>query len=134
MAEAKTKETNASVTDFLDGVGDEKKRADAYRVLQIMREETGAEPRMWGESMVGFGHYTYRYASGREGDWPLAAFSPRKTSLTLYLTPGYQNNVELMERLGKFTTGKSCLYIKRLSDVDEAVLRQLVRDSMEAVQ
>ncbi|MBP6788544.1 MAG: DUF1801 domain-containing protein [Candidatus Promineofilum sp.] len=134
MAELKTKATDASVEAFLNSVADEKKRADAFRVLQIMREETGEEPQMWGESMVGFGRYHYQYASGRQGDWPLTAFSPRKANLTLYITPGFDRYEALLAGLGKFTTGKSCLYVKRLSDVDETALRELVRQSVAVMR
>jgi hypothetical protein len=134
MAELKTKATDASVEAFLNCVADEKKRADAFRVLQIMREETGEEPQMWGESMVGFGRYHYQYASGRQGDWPLTAFSPRKANLTLYITPGFDRYEALLAGLGKFTTGKSCLYVKRLSDVDETALRELVRQSVAVMR
>ncbi len=134
MAEPKTKANDASVEAFLNAVPDERKRADSFRVLEIMREVTGEEPRMWGDSMVGYGSYHYKYASGQEGDWPLTAFSPRKANLTLYITPGFERYEELLGRLGKFTTGKSCLYVKRLSDVDEATLRELVRQSVEVMR
>ena len=134
MAEPKTKANDASVEAFLNAVPDERKRADSFRVLEIMREVTGEEPRMWGDSMVGYGSYHYKYASGQEGDWPLTAFSPRKASLTIYITPGFERYEELLGRLGKFTTGKSCLYVKRLSDVDEATLRELVRQSVEVMR
>ena len=134
MDEPKTKPNDASVEAFLNSVADEKKRADAFRVLQIMREEASEEPQMWGDSIVGFGSQHYKYASGREGDWPVIAFSPRKANLTLYLAPGSERYNELLGQLGKFTTGKSCLYIKRLSDVDEATLRQLVRHSVEVTR
>ena len=131
MAELKTQENDASVPEFLNAVGDERRRADAQRLAGIMQEETGEPPRMWGDSIVGYGHYHYRYASGREGDWMLVAFSPRKTNLTLYIMAGFDGYEELLGRLGKFTTGKSCLYLKRLADVDEAVLRELVRRSAD---
>lgn len=134
MAELKTKVNDANVEAFLNAVPDEKKRADALRLMQIMREVTGEEPRMWGNSMVGYGSYHYKYASGQEGDWPLTAFSPRKANLTLYITPGFERYGELLGGLGKFTTGKSCLYVKRLSDVDEATLRELVRQSVEVMR
>ena len=130
MAENKTKANDASVEEFLNAVPDEKKRADAFRVLQMMREETGEEPQMWGDAIIGFGSYHYKYASGREGDAPLIGFSPRKANLALYITSDFDRYGALMERLGKFTTGKACLYVKRLSDVDEATLRELVRQSV----
>lgn len=131
MAENKTKANDASVEAFLNAVPDEKKRADAFRVLAIMREETGEEPRMWGSSIIGFGSLHYKYASGREGDQPLVGFSPRKANLALYITSDFDRYGALMERLGKFSTGKACLYVKRLSDVDETTLRELVRQSVE---
>ena len=134
MAENKTKPTTAGVEAFLNAVPDEKKRADAFRLLQIMREETGEEPVMWGSSIVGYGNYHYKYDSGREGDSPLIGFSPRKANLTLYITSDFDRYEALMSRLGKFTTGKSCLYVKRLSDVDEGVLRELMRQSVEVMR
>ena len=134
MAEPKTKPTDASVEAFLNAVPDEKKRADSFRVLEIMREVSGEAPQMWGDAIVGFGTSHYTYASGREGDWPLIGFSPRKASLTLYITSDFDRYADLLGRLGKFTTGKSCLYIKRLSDVDEATLRELVRQSVEVAR
>ena len=98
-----------------------------------MREVTGAEPQMWGDSIVGFGSYHYVYASGREGDWPLTGFSPRKRNLTLYIMAGFDEYDELLSRLGKFKTGKSCLYINKLEDVDQEVLAELVKRSAEHV-
>ena len=130
MAENKTKANDASVEEFLNAVPDEKKRADSFRLVQIMREETGEEPVMWGDAIVGFGSYHYKYASGREGDAPLIGFSPRKANLALYITSDFDRYGALMDRLGKFTTGEACLYVKRLSDVDEATLRELVRESV----
>ena len=130
MAENKTKANDASVEEFLNAVPDEKKRADAFRVLAIMSEATGEEAQMWGDAIVGFGSYHYKYASGREGDAPLIGFSPRKANLALYITSDFDRYGALMDRLGKFTTGKACLYVKRLSDVDEATLRELVRQSV----
>ena len=133
MADNKTQPTEASVREFLDGVENETRRADAKQVLELMREVTGEEPRMWGPSIVGFGAYRYRYESGREGDWFLAGFSPRKSNLVVYIMSGFPRHAELMERLGKHRTGKSCLYINRLEDVDLDVLRELVRRSAEHV-
>ena len=131
MAELKTKENDGDVVAFLNAVPDAGKRADALRVMAIMREVTGEEPRLWGDSIVGYGHYHYKYASGREGDWFLAGFSPRKANLTLYITSGFEQFEELRARLGKHTIGKSCLYVKRLSDLDEATLRELIGRSVE---
>jgi hypothetical protein len=130
MAEPKTKPTEASVSAFLDKVPDAARRQDCRTVLGLMREVTGEEPTMWGSSIVGFGRYRYKYESGREGEWPIVGFSPRKNDLTLYVTPGFEPFAGLMARLGKYKTGKSCLYIKKLSDVDLAVLRNLLAESV----
>ena len=132
MAELKTKKNKESVTQFLNGIEDEKRRKDAKAVLKMMKEITGEKPSMWGPSIVGFGHYHYKYASGRENDWFKVGFSPRKTALTLYLMTGFNRYQELMAKLGKYKTGKSCLYIKKLEDVDNDVLRELITESMEA--
>jgi hypothetical protein len=131
MAELKTKLTDASVEDFLDEIADERKRQDSYTILTMMQEVTGAKAKMWGDSIVGFGSYHYKYASGREADWPLVGFSPRKQNLTLYIMSGFEQYDELLQRLGKHSTGKACLYVKRLADVDLAVLQQLVKLSVE---
>jgi len=130
MAELKTKPTTASVTKFLNGVSDKTRREDCFAVLEMMREVTKEEPAMWGSSIVGFGRHRYKYESGREGEWPITAFSPRKGDLTLYFMPGFDIAPE-MERLGKYKTGKSCLYIKKLADVDPKVLKQLVTKSVK---
>ena len=130
MAELKTRENDGDVLAFLNAVPDEGKRADARRVMAIMREVTGEEPRLWGDNIVGYGHYHYKYASGREGDWFLTGFSPRKANLTLYITSGFEQFEDLRARLGKHTVGKSCLYVKRLSDLDEATLRELIGRSV----
>ena len=130
MAELETKESEASVEAFLASVPDEQQRADARAVCALMGEVTGQPPKMWGKSMVGFGRYHYRYASGREGDWFVVGFSPRKRDLTLYIMPGFRAYEGLLAKLGKHKTGKSCLYLKRLSDVDGAVLRELVTRSV----
>lgn len=110
--EIKTRENDHSVTDFLNNVVDENKRQDCFTILNLMREITGYEPKMWGDSIVGFGSYHYKYASGREGDMPLTGFSPRKKNLTVYVLPGFERYTALMAKLGKYKTGKSCLYIK----------------------
>jgi len=130
MAELKTRENDGDVLAFLNAVPDESKRADAQRVMAIMCEVTGEEPRLWGDNIVGYGHYHYKYASGREGDWFLTGFSPRKANLTLYITSGFEQFEDLRARLGKHTVGKSCLYVKRLSDLDEATLRELIGRSV----
>lgn len=133
MAEPKTQPTKSSVTDFINTVSDEQRRKDCSAVIKIMKEVTGAKPEMWGPSIVGFGRHRYKYASGREGDWPVAAFSPRKNDLTLYFMPGFQDYADLMNRLGKYKTGKSCLYLKKLADVDANVLRKLIQKSVDAL-
>ena len=131
MAEAKTKPTKASVTQFLNQIPDAARRDDCVAVAKMMEEITGSKPQMWGPSIVGFGTWRYKYASGHEGDWPVAAFSPRKQDLTLYLTPGFQKREELMSQLGKHKSGKSCLYIKRLSDIHLPTLKKLIQLSVK---
>ena len=129
MSEPKTKKNAASVEDFLNAVGNPQKREDSFRLLGLMSEITGNDAAMWGPSIVGFGSYHYVYESGREGDWMLTGFSPRKQALTVYIMAGFGRYDEIMSKLGQFKTGKSCLYIKRLSDVDETVLRELIASS-----
>ncbi len=131
MAEPKTKLTDASVEDFLDAVKDEQVRDDCREIAKIMQEATKAPPKMWGTSIVGFGSYHYKYASGREGDWMLTAFSPRKQNLTLYVFGGFEGYDELMDKLGKYTCGKSCIYIKRLSDLHLPTLKKLIKASVK---
>lgn len=131
MSENKTKPTNADVIEFINNVPDERKRQDSLTVLELMHEVTGEEPKLWGTSMVGFGSYHYKYASGREGDTFLTGFSPRKQALTIYITAGFAQYEALMAKLGKHTTGSSCLYVKRLADIDLDVLRELVAKSVD---
>ncbi|MCB9076420.1 MAG: DUF1801 domain-containing protein [Anaerolineaceae bacterium] len=131
MAELKTQPTDHSVEAFLNSVADDRKRQDSFTILNLMAEVTGADPEMWGDSIVGFGRYHYKYASGREGDWFLTGFSPRKQNLTLYIMAGFDQYDSLMDKLGKYKTGKSCLYIKKLQDIDQTVLRELVKQSVE---
>jgi hypothetical protein len=133
MSDPKTRPTNQDVEQFLESIADPQRRQDSRAIVEIMRDVTGAAPRMWGDSIVGFGSYRYRYASGREGDWPLTGFSPRKQNLTLYLSYGFEQHGELLERLGRYKTGKACLYLKRLDDVDRGALRELIRRSLEQV-
>lgn len=130
MAELKTQKNEESVTDFLNTVENEKKRQDAFKILKLMQEVTGEEPAMWGSSIIGFGEYHYKYASGREGDWMLVGFSPRKQNLTLYIMAGFDEYNQLLAKLGKYKTGKSCLYINKIEDVDLDTLRELVRQSV----
>jgi hypothetical protein len=132
MAELKTKKNDTDVKSFLDTIENEKRRIDSIAVMQLMHDVTGMEPKMWGPSIVGFGDYRYSYTSGREGDWFIVGFSPRKAALTLYITTSFDKYPELMEKLGTYTTGKSCLYIKKLEDVDLKVLKKLVKASMKA--
>jgi hypothetical protein len=131
MAEAKTKPINESVKDFLNKISDEERRADCFRVAKIMEEITGEKPKMWGPSIIGFGSYRYKYASGREGDWPITGFSPRKKDLTVYLMMGFAKHGELMEKLGKHSSAQSCLYIKRLSDIHIPTLKKLIKLSVK---
>lgn len=134
MSDLKTKQNEQSVDAFLGQVPDERKRADSYRILEIMKAATGEEPKMWGDSIVGFGSYHYKYESGREGDWFLTGFSPRKRNLTLYIMPGFDDYSEILDDLGKYKTGKSCLYINKLEDVELEVLEKLVNRSVEHMQ
>ena len=130
MAKMKTTPTQASVDAYIDAVEDEQKRADCRAVAAMMAEVTGAPARMWGPSIVGFGTYHYRYASGREGDFMETGFAARKRAITLYIMAGFSEYGDLLAKLGKHDTGKSCLYVKRLADVDQAVLREMVERSV----
>ncbi len=131
MAEPKTKPTDRDVEDFLNSVQDEKKRQDSFTILRLMEEATGEEPQMWGDSIIGFGLYKYKYASGREGEWFLTGFSPRVQNLTLYIMSGFDQYDVLLDQLGKYKTGKSCLYINKIEDVDLQTLKDLVEQSVE---
>ena len=133
-SQLKTQRTRASVKVFLDGVADEQKRKDAQVISALMQDITGEKPEMWGSSIVGFGSYHYKYASGQEGDWPIVGFSPRKDSLTLYIMPGFRDYAELLEKLGKHRKGMSCLYIKSLDDVHLPTLKTLVRQSVRQMK
>lgn len=132
-AQLKTKPTGNSVAAFLNAIPDEARREDCETVLKLMKRATKAEPKMWGPGIVGFGSYHYKYDSGREGDFLVTGFSPRKQNLTLYLMGGFERHDALMRKLGKFKTAKSCLYIKRLADVDVKVLRELIEESTRHV-
>lgn len=131
MAELKTRPTDQSVADFLGVVEPEQKRRDCWALVEMMRKATGAEPVMWGPSIVGFGAYTYVNTTNKPADWPITGFSPRKANLTLYIMPGFSRYDALLAKLGKYTTGKSCLYIKKLADVDLDVLEDLVTRSVQ---
>jgi hypothetical protein len=131
MAELKTKRTAQDPVHFLNSLTDEQKRQDCFTLLALMKQATRAEPKMWGSSIVGFGDYHYKYESGRENDWFLVGFSPRKQNLTLYLMTGFDQYRALLKQLGKHTTGKSCFYIKRLDDVHLPTLKKLVQPSVK---
>ncbi|MBK8780399.1 MAG: DUF1801 domain-containing protein [Anaerolineales bacterium] len=133
-AELKTKVNEASVESFLNSVKDEQARADCFEILKIMKQVTKEEPKMWGSSIVGFGSYHYKGASGREGDWMLTGFSPRKQNLTLYLMGGFDAHADLLKKLGKHKTSVGCLYIKKLEDVDKKVLKELVVETVKTMK
>lgn len=130
MAELKTKATEKSVDAFLKSIPDAATRNDCLTLVPIMKKATGSPPKMWGSAMVGFGSYHYKYESGREGDWFLTGFSPRKQNLTVYIMAGFDRYDALMRKLGKHKTGKSCLYLRSLADVDRKVLTQLIQESV----
>ena len=134
MAELKTKERQASVEKFLNSVKDDKRREDSFKILKMIKQITKAEPKMWGTSMIGFGNYRYKYASGREGDWFYAGFSPRKQSLTLYVMADINKYKSLLGKLGNHKTGKGCLYINKLDDVDVKVLKQIITTSVKELK
>lgn len=127
----KTVANKNSVNDFLNWVVNERKKADGYTLLELMKSVTGEEPIMWGDSIIGFGRYPYRYKSGREGEWFLTGFSPRVQNLTLYIMSGFDEYEQLLHQLGKYKTGKSCLYINKLTDVDMTVLEKLIYRSVK---
>ena len=134
MAELKTKKNKSSIEEFLNAVEDDKKREDSFKIHQIMQEITGDEGSMWGASIVGYGSYHYKYASGQEGDWMATGFSPRKNAITLYIMSGFNKFDDLMSKLGNYKTGKSCLYVKRLEDIDENVLKELIAESVKYIK
>jgi hypothetical protein len=134
MAENKTKPSRQSVTEFINAIEDPDRRRDVRKVSAIMRKATGSRARMWGSNIVGFGEYHYRYDSGREGDFMITGYSPRKQALTLYIMPGFKSFEPLLKKLGKYKTGKSCLYVKRLSDIDETVLEKIVVGSVKKMR
>lgn len=134
MATLKTQATRQSASAFVGAIPDAERRRDCKTLLRLMREVTGAKPTMWGDSIVGFGTYHYKYTSGREGDWFLTGFSPRKDALTIYLMTGFEPQPQLMRKLGKHKTGKACLYVKSLADIDLDVLAQLLHASVRHVR
>jgi hypothetical protein len=132
MAELKTKLNDASVTDFLNNIENEEKRADSFEILKLMQQVTRQEPKMWGTSIIGFGNTHYKYKSGREGDWFITGFSPRKQNLTLYVMGSFKPHVDLLKKLGKHKTGSGCLYINKLKDVNMKVLKELIKQAVKA--
>lgn len=131
MAELKTKPTEENPSKFLKGIEDDQKRSDCLELLALIEAITGKKPKMWGTSIVGFGNYHYKYASGREGDYFVTGFSPRKQNLTIYIMPGFTRYEAVMSKIGKYKTGKSCLYIKKLDDIDRDLLRELISQSVK---
>jgi len=131
MSDLKTKKSKASIEEFLNTVGDEKKRAESFVIHNLMQEVTGDRGAMWGNSIVGYGSCRYVYASGREGDWMVTGFSPRKQTLTIYVMAGFDRFEGLLKKLGKFKTSVSCLYVKSLKDLDMEVLRELIEESVK---
>ena len=134
MAELKTKENNSSVKEFLNSLEDDIKRKDCFAIVDMMKKITNTEAKMWGTSIVGFGSYHYKYASGHEGDMCMVGFSPRKQNISLYLCGALDKRKGLLEKLGKHKTGVGCLYIKRLSDIDSTVLEQIIKDSIISIK
>jgi hypothetical protein len=130
LYELKTKQNENSVLEFIESIDNEKKREDAWRLLDIFTEETGFPAKMWGPSMIGFGSYHYKYKTGHEGDSFLAGFSPRKAKISLYFAPGDNQREELLKKFGKHTTGKACVYINKVNDIDENILRKLIQASV----
>lgn len=134
MAELKTKQNDANVEDFINKVEDEKRRKDSFEVLHLFKRITGEEPKMWGPAIIGFGNFKYKYANGSENDWMLTGFSPRKQNLTIYIMTGFDRYEELLGKLGKHKTSKSCLYIKKLEDINLDVLSEIVLNSLERLR
>jgi len=133
MAELKTKKTDAGVEEFLNKIKDEETRRDCFAIAKLMKQVTRSDPKMWGSSIIGFGSRRLKYASGRELDWMLIGFSPRKANITLYIPGGLEQHTTLLKNLGKYSTGKGCLYIKKLKDVDAKVLKELISESVRTV-
>lgn len=131
MAELKTKPNNQSVDDFLHAIPDVNAKQDCLQICNLMQQVTGQEPQMWGTGIVGFGSYHYKYSTGQEGDWMLTGFAPRKQNLTLYFMSGFEPLAPMLNKLGKYKTGKSCLYINKLSDIDEEVLKEMLAASVQ---
>ena len=134
MAKNKTTETLKSVTDFVNAMADEIKRKDSFRIIELMKSQTGLEPKMWGPSFIGFGNYHYKYASGREGDMPLVGFSPRKPAIVFYLSGNFEKRDELLKNFGKHKTNKGCIYVKKLDDINIEILKKMIAASVKHVQ
>ena len=134
MAEPKTKLNEGSVEEFIDRVENEQKRDDSREIIKIMSEITGQPPKMWGTSIIGFGTYHYVYESGREGDWMLTGFSPRKQALTVYIMSGFSEDDDLLGKLGSHKIGKSCLYVKKLADLDIDILKEMIAKSVDEIK
>ena len=134
MATNKTTETESSVDAFIKAVADETKRKDCFELITLLKQQTALEPKMWGPSIVGFGSYHYKYESGREGDSPLVAFSPRASSIALYLSGHFDNREQLLGKLGKHKTDKGCIHIKKLADIDLTILTEMIRNHIKHIQ
>jgi len=130
VAKNKTVETPGNVTDFINLIENEAKRNDSFKIVEIFRKQTGLEPKMWGSSIIGFGTYHYKYDSGREGDAPLVAFSPRKNAFSIYLSSTFDRRQELLEKFGKHKTSKACIYVNKLSDIDVNVFKEMIMASI----
>lgn len=133
MADLKTRPNDASVDAFLRAVGDETKIKDCHKIMEIMQQITGYPPKLWGSGIIGFGSYHYVYESGREGDWPLTGFSPRKQNISLYIMSGFGDHEKLLAKLGKHKIGKSCLYVKKLEDINTSILKEMIEESVEKI-
>lgn len=134
MGDLKNTPTDENVNEFLNGIENDKKREDSITILNLMKKITGEDPKMWGPSMIGFGSYHYKYDSGREGDWFLTGFSPRKRNFSLYIMAGFEQYENLLQKLGKHQTGKTCLYVNQLDDIDINILEELIRKSVDYVK
>ena len=134
MAKNKTTENNLSIVNFLNGVEEKTKRDDSFELCKTMNKATGFEPKMWGTAIIGFGTYHYKYDSGREGDAPLVGFSPRKDALALYFSSEFKDRDELLNKFGKHKTGKACVYIKKLADIDQTILEVMIKNSVNHIQ
>ena len=134
MSELKTKPTDQNVEEYINKVENPTKREDSLKILEIMKEISNEEPVMWGDSIIGFGSYHYKYKTGREGDWFIIGFAPRKQNLSIYIMSGFDRYDELLDKLGKYKTGKSCLYINKLKDVDVSILKEIMGQSIEFVK